>query len=164
MIAVKVLEVKTFMAALLLHDVFDNFLVSDIEILTANLFKINGRLNKNFFDDTQKEEIGDREYTYWKDIKNLVYQMIKGSKTPQAMKFVFLLSKENMDKILLKAGSEFKPDEVEGLFLNIRYEKEELGITTGTSIKTFTMNKSLDQEWDASVKKFLKYHGILTEE
>lgn len=164
MIALKIAEVKHFMGQLLLQEVFDNFLVSEVEIQTANTFKINGRLNLLWFDEEEKEEVRQREYTSWRDLKSLIYQMIKGNRTPHVMKIVFQLSRENTDKIVTRAGSGFLPEDVGGLFLNIRYEKGELVIITGTSMKVFTLNKALEQEWDQNVKQFLKHYEIAFEE
>jgi len=53
---------------------------------------------------------------------------------------------------------------VGGLYLNVRFEKGELRIITGTAIKTFTLDKTLEQEWDIKVKAMLKEQGIIFEE
>ncbi|MEG1458588.1 MAG: DUF5721 family protein [Acetivibrio sp.] len=163
MTAFKIVEIKSFMGQLLLQEVFDNFLVSDIEIQTANFYKINGRLNKNWFEEEEKELISNREYSNWRELKGLVYQIIKGNKSPQSMKLVFQLSKENTMKIVERAGSSFSMEDVDGLFLNLRYEKGELTLITGTSMKTFTLNKTLEQEWDGNLKQFLKHYEIVFE-
>ena len=51
-----------------------------------------------------------------------------------------------------------------GVFLsgrmNIRYEDGELFCVTGTSVNFFTLDKSLETEWDEAVKGFLKEHQI----
>lgn len=164
MIALKVEEVKHFMGKLLLNEVFDNFLVSDVEIYTANLFKINGRLNKAWFDDTEKEENNEKEYSEWKDLKGIIYQIIKGNKTPHSMKIVFQLSKDNTQRVVERVGNGFSMADVDGLFLNIRYEKDVLTLITGTSMKVFTLNKALEHEWDQNVKQFLKHYEIAFEE
>ncbi|MEG1993258.1 MAG: DUF5721 family protein [Acetivibrio sp.] len=163
MTAFKIVEIKSFMGQLLLQEVFDNFLVSDIEIQTANFYKINGRLNKSWFEEEEKELVSNREYSNWRELKGLVYQIIKGNKSPQSMKLVFQLSKENTMKIVERAGSSFSMEDVDGLFLNLRYEKGELTLITGTSMKTFTLNKTLEQEWDGNLKQFLKHYEIVFE-
>lgn len=75
MIALKIIEIKNFMGQLLLHEVFDNFLVSEVEVATANTFKVNGRLSKEWFDEEEREQIGDREYAKWSELKNIIYQI-----------------------------------------------------------------------------------------
>ena len=61
-------------------------------------------------------------------------------------------------------GSGLLPDQVGGLYLNIQYENGEMYCITGTSLQVFTMDKSLEREWDESVRQFLKKHGIAFEE
>ena len=163
MIALKIVDVKNFMGKLLLHEVFDNFLVSDVEIVTSNEFKINGRFNKNWFDESDKEEMKEKEYVSWKELKGLVYQIIKGNKTPYSMKIVLQLSKDNTKKVVERAGNGFSMDDVDGLFLNIRYEKDELMLVTGTSMKTFTLNKAIEQEWDENIGRYLRHYEIVFE-
>lgn len=163
MIAFKVVEVKNFMGQLLLHEIFDKFLVSEIEVVTSNEYKINGRLNKDWFDDSEREEIQEREYSTWNELKGMVYQIIKGNKTPRFMKIVLQLSKENTNKVVERAGNGFSMEDVDGLFLNIRYEKDELTLITGTSMKTFTLNKALEQEWDENIERYFKHYKIAIE-
>lgn len=163
MISLKILEVKSFMGQLLFHDMFDSFYLSELEIQTGNLYRINGRLNKNWFDEDEKEAIGDREYAYWKELRPFAYQIIKGHKTPQMMKLVFLLSDKNTHKLLEQSKAAVKED-VGGLFLNLHYEGGILRLITGTSMKTFTMDRTLENQWDASVKRFLARHEITAEE
>ena len=55
MISVKVLDIKAFMTQLLVHDVFDMFLLSELEIITSNHFKMSGKLYKEFY---SSDEIG----------------------------------------------------------------------------------------------------------
>ncbi len=160
MIALKMLEIKSFMGQLLIRDVFDNFLLSDLEIQTANQFKINGRLNKKWFDEGEKEDIGEREYARWKEIKPFAYEIIKGNRTPESMKIIFLLSRENTQKVVERCGGKFSLDDVDGLFLNVRYENGILNLITGSSLKTFTMDKSLEQEWDKNMQDYLRHFQI----
>ncbi len=46
------------------------------------------------------------------------------------------------------------------MYLNIRYENGELYCVTGTSVNFFTLDKSLDEEWDEAVKQFFRKNGI----
>jgi predicted fused transcriptional regulator/phosphomethylpyrimidine kinase len=49
---------------------------------------------------------------------------------------------------------------VQGLYLNIRYNGETLTCITGTSFKTFTMDKTLEHAWDEMTENFFKKKGI----
>lgn len=164
MISLKVLDVKTFMSNLLIQQVFDNFLLSELNIMTYNYFSISGRLNQEWYQTEELEELNGREYSLWSEIRPIAYGLIKGNRTPQSFKIVLLLSKENTLKILERNGSKFRQEDVNGLFLNIRYEQNMLHLITGVSVKTFTMDKSLEHEWDADVKTFLKHFEIAVEE
>lgn len=162
--ALRVLDVKTFMAQLFLGEGFDFFLLHELEIETANQFRINGRLNRSWYDSDELEHIGDREYILWKEVRSLAFQVIKGSKSPQLMKLVFSLPKEKTKRVLEKSGAGFLPEQVMGVFLNVKYENGELLLITGTSVSVFSMDKALEQEWDNEIAVFLKKCGIACEE
>ena len=51
-------------------------------------------------------------------------------------------------------------EDVRGLFLNIHFRDGILNCTTGVSLKTFTLEKSLDYVWDEMVRKYFKYQQI----
>lgn len=164
MIALNIVDVKDFMSKLLVGDIFDTFWMTEMEILTGNQFKINGHLNQSWFDKEELEKNGEREYAKWKEIKPFAFQIVKGNKTPQALKIIFMYPQNGIAKFLDEIGSNFCKEEVEGLFLNIRYEKNILHIITGVSISTFSMDKSLEKEWDEKIKGFLKSKEIPMEE
>ncbi|MDF2588080.1 MAG: hypothetical protein K0S41_1921 [Anaerocolumna sp.] len=164
MISLKVVDIKAFMSSLLVHNVFDNFLVSELDIGTFNQFHISGKINEEFYSSDELEILGDRKYSTWSEVKPIAYTLLKGNKLPLSVKIVFLLSPTNTENVLRKSGLPIQITDINGLFLNIRYEKGILNLITGTSIKTFTMDKSLEHEWDANVKTFLKHYEIAVEE
>jgi predicted fused transcriptional regulator/phosphomethylpyrimidine kinase len=73
---------------------------------------------------------------------------------------VLALSPENLHRTLESIGSSFTEDDISGVFLNIRYQNQLLSLTTGISYKIFSVDKTLDAEWDRLVKQFLKQHEI----
>ena len=77
---------------------------------------------------------------------------------------MFSLSRENMERTVRKSTPSLNPDDVQGLYLNIRYDGSHLACVTGTSFKTFSLDKSLEHAWDDMVKKFLKQKKIEFEE
>ena len=164
MISLKVADVKAFMNKLLLQNVFDNFLVSEVEVNTANKYTIVGDLNQGFFSNDEVEALDGRMNSTWGELRPVVFQIIKGNKTPLSFKMVFLLSKSNTVNVLTKSGLPLRPEDIGGLFLNIRFDQNGLYLITGTSMKVFTLDKSLDQVWDWDVKIFLKHHEIPCEE
>lgn len=155
MIALELPDIKDSMAKLLIQNTFDNFLFIEGDITTYNKFTLDGFLQKKFYDEETNLLIGAREYSYWKDMKELCFSIIKGKQTPLDFHFVYALSTGNIGKLLTSEVIPLKPEEVGGLFLNFKYDGEHLGCTTGTSIKTFTLDKSLEHAWDHMVQRFL---------
>lgn len=141
------------MTQLLVNELFDNFLLCDGEITTANSFTINGRINKNFF--TEDELINTENFIPWKKIKPICFEIIKGKKVPTKMKFVFTTPSSNYNKILTESGASFTADDIGGLYLHVYFENNEITCITGTSLNTFSMDKTLDIYWDNLMLKFL---------
>ena len=157
MISFKIENTKDFMNKLLLQDAFDTFLVKEATISTFQTMSIDGKRNKDFYTTEELEELGtDIEYIKWSEIKSLCFQAIKGKKTPLSFKFVFKLSEKNTEKFLQQTGLSFHSSDVSGLFLNIIFENGAIHCVSGTALKIFTMEKSLDTEWDAMIERFLK--------
>ena len=44
--------------------------------------------------------------------------------------------------------------------MNIRFDENGLNCVTGTSLKTFSMDKSLEKGWDAMVQRFFTKKDI----
>jgi len=152
------LETKKCMNKLLLSDTFDHYQFIEGEITTFNKFHIDGYLKKDFYDSDTVEIPANQHYSYWKDIRDFCFTIIKGKRTPLDFRFVLALSQENTEKFLAAESLSFTPLDVQGLYLNFKYDGTHLTCTTGTSMNLFTLDKSLDHAWDKMVQKiFLKY-------
>ena len=160
MIALEFPKVKESMAKLLLTETFDNFLFISAEVVTYNTFTIDGFLKKEFFEEGN---VPNREYALWKESRELCFSIIKGNRTPLRFSFVLGLSDENIERLLDNQDLPFALKDVRGLYLNIRFDGQHLICTTGTSMHTFTMDKSLEQAWDVMVEKFLKQKEMVYE-
>lgn len=160
MIAFELPEVKECMSKLLLSETFDPFLFIEGEIVTYNTFTIDGYLKKDFFD---ADMVPDRSYSLWKDIREYCFSLIKGKRTPLSFKFIFGLSESNIEKLLRQQNLPFSTQDVQGLYLNLKYDGQKLQCVTGTSMNLFTMDKSLEQAWDAMVQKFFAQKEIAFE-
>ncbi len=160
MIALEFPKVKESMAKLLLTETFDNFLFISAEVVTYNTFTIDGFLKKEFFEEGKSPT---REYALWKESRELCFSIIKGNRTPLRFSFVLGLSDENIQRLLDSQDLPFALKDVRGLYLNIRFDGQHLICTTGTSMNTFTMDKSLEQAWDVMVEKFLKQKEMVYE-
>lgn len=164
MIALKIPDVKVFMEKLLLQNVFDNFLISELEMNTFIKFQIQGRINRAYYSTDELEELKERSLAKWSEVKPYAYQMVRGHKTPVSFHILLQLTEENRIKTVEGLGLSIRPEEVSGLYMNIKYEANQLFIISGTGMKTFTLDKTLDKEWDDMTKRFLKKNEILFEE
>ena len=156
MISLKFNSTKNFMKHLLLSDTFNHFQFVEGEIVTFNTFSIDGYIQKAFFDS--EENIP--EYASWEQLRDFCYSVIKGRRTPLSFKFIFRLSPGNTKKLLLQQNLDFQPEDVQGLYLNIRFDSAGLQCTTETSLKSFSMDKSLEKTWDSMVQKFFDQKNI----
>ena len=160
MIAINIKNVKAFMSALLLSDTFDNFYFIEGEITTFNTFKIDGFTKKDFF---EKDEVFP-EYSRWGTVRDFCYSIIKGKKTPLDFKIIFGLSPKNIENLIIKNELGIDPSTVQGLYMNVKYDGSTLHIVTGTSFKSFTMDKTLEAAFDKMVLKFFTLKEIDFEE
>ena len=119
------LSAKICMAHLLLKPTFHQYSFIEGEVTTFNKFHIDGRIHKEFFDEKP-----EGEYSSWKEV-------------------------QDFSSFLSERGLSLRPDEIQGLYLNFRYDGSNLQCVTGVSTNSFTMDKTLEQEWDVYAKKIL---------
>ena len=93
-------------------------------------------------------------------MKDYCFSLIKGKRTPLSFKFILGLSNSNIEKLLQQQGLDFRPQDVRGLFINLKYDGQNLQCVTGTAMNLFTMDKSLEQAWDKMVQKFFTQKEI----
>ena len=157
MIALALTDVKECMAKLLLSETFDPFYFIEGELVTFSTFTMDGYLKKDYFN---AENAPEREYALWKDVREFCFSLIKGKRTPLSFKFVLGLSDSNIEKLLLQQELDFKPQDVRGLYINLKFDGQNLQCITGTAMNLFTMDKSLEQAWDKMVQKFFTQKEI----
>lgn len=156
------LDTKKCMNALLLQHIFDSFMLIEGEITTFNTYHIDGRLKKEFYHQQSATEISipEREFSLWKEQRELCFSIIKGKLTPVGFRFVLALSALNTAKLLEQEELDFTMDDIQGLYLNFKYDGLKLTCTTGTSMKLFTLDKSLENAWDAMAGRIFAKNEI----
>lgn len=166
MIALELTNIKSFMNKLLTTTTFDNFLLQEAIIQSSAAFVIDGHLQKGFYSQEELEELHlTRDNVLpFSMLRANCFDLIKGKKAPSSFKFVFMLSSDNLEKTLNSLGSSYTIHDLSGVFMNIKYPNQLLTLTTGISYRIFSTDKSLEQEWDKLVMKFLKQHEISFEE
>ena len=166
MIALELTDIKDFMNKLLKAEVFDHFLLQEAVITGSATITINGQITKGFFDEEElaQQHLEGLMFHPFSMLKKTCFDIIKGKKTPSSFRFVFLLSPENQKKTIASIGSSFRDEDVTGRFINIRYQNQLLSLTTGISYKVFSIDKTLENQWDKMVMKFLTQNEIAYEE
>ena len=161
MLALQIEEVKDFMGKLLSKEVFDNFLLIELDVVTATSIHIAGHRQKAWYDDDEWEDLAEQDFATWREIRPVAFDLIKGKKVPLKLAGVFRLSEENTARILRRGGFTFDTDMVGGLFFNLRYENSTVILTTGVSMNSFTLDRSLERQWDADFSDFLRRNDII---
>lgn len=156
MVAFSLTNTKEFMSHLLLADTFDSFCFIEGEVITFNIFRIDGTIQKDFFDTGESLP----EYSTWETIRKYCLFLIRGKRTPVAFRFIFSLSPLNISRLIEQYGLPINAEDVRGLYLNIRFDGANLSCVTGASFHTFQMDRTLEHTWDETAEKFLKQKKI----
>ena len=141
------------MSQLLLLDTFDRFFFIKGDVQTCITVEIDGYMQKSFFDPEEAAHL--EEYSRWDRVRPFVFSLIKGKHTPLSFRLIFCLSPENIAGLIRQNNLDFQPEDVQGLYLNLRFDGISVQCVTGTSLKSFTIDKSLEHAWDKTVQKFL---------
>lgn len=138
------------MQHLLLKPTFDSFSLIEGEITTYNTFRVDGFIHKKFYEDAPA-----KEYSSWGDLREFCFQIIRGKRTPLNFRFILSLPKEDFSAFLANHEiSSLCPSDIQGLYLNLKYDGTNLQCITGTSLNIFTMDKTLENIWDNYAKDF----------
>lgn len=166
MVGLMVKNVKGFMNKLLATDCFDSFLLEEAYISTYNDFSIDGHINRDFYTglESTEDDMPEYEFSKWADVRSVIFQLIKGKRTPLQMKFVLHIKPDAFAAILSKGDTTVTAEDIRSMVLTIRYDQKGLMLITATAFKSFIMDKAPDQLWDQEIKKFLTRKEIEFEE
>jgi hypothetical protein len=156
MLALEIKNTKNFMNTLLVSKQFDSFLVEEAVITTFNTFSIDGHIVKDFYSleelENLKLEGTSLEFSSWRDIRPVCFDLIKGKKTPVSFRVVLLAANELIEKIAANPECGVAANLIRSLVINIRYDNGKVTCFSGTSFTTFVMDKSTEKIWDGYVK------------
>lgn len=174
MVSLLVNNKGSFMSKLLSSDCFDSFLLEEATIQMAVTFRIDGRLNRDFFDSDEWKDSERRPYELspWSHVRGYCHDCIKGRKAPAGFRFILQLKPEYVSASLSDVPENTKAA-VSSLAINIRMSTPlsdedalpqnnvgDIHIVTGISMKTFTLDKSAEPAWDRTIERFLTSKGI----
>lgn len=144
------LKTKNCMQHLLLKPTFDSFALIEGEITTYNTFRIDGYIHNNFYEDAPL-----KDYSSWGDLREFCFHIIRGKRTPLNFRFILSLPKEEFEAFLIDQEiPSLSHSDIQGLYLNFKYDGTNLQCITGTSLNIFTMDKTLENVWDNYARKF----------
>lgn len=164
MVALKIDELKDFTKKLFIGETFDSLLVREANITTFNSFSIDGKVRHGYYSDEELELLKIERFSSWKLLRPFCFSLIKGSKLPESFFIVLQLAPNSLKHFLTGKNISFPVEQVNGLYMNLRYEDQVLMCITGTSVDGFTLDKSLEREWDEAVRQFLKKQDVGFEE
>ena len=164
--AFRLKDVKKFMGRLLGTDAFDPFLLAEATITTYNTFVIDGHVVKEFFTGDVNDEgtLPPYEFSQWKDMRSLCFDLIKGKRTPVNFRLVLHLKPEIVSRILVAGDAQVTLNDIRAFVLNIRYDGSMLTCTTATAFHAFLPDKTPDRLWDTYVADFFTEKQIDFEE
>ncbi len=160
MVSYEIRDTGPFMKKLLTERTFDGFSLVEGDIVTFVSFHIDGRIEPSFYSEEEQEEIKGISFAPWVNMRPLVYNVIRGKRLPASFRLVLQLSDKNTRWLLEKNELADLGDKLQGLYVNIRWQKRRLTCITGLSFKTFVMDKSLEKIWDRFFLRFLTSAGI----
>lgn len=136
-------DVRLLMNMLLTQEVFDAYDARGCTIQSFARFDIEG---------ASAQEAADARPVFckWQRIRPYVYNIIKGNEKPRFLKIVLSLDDERLSQYP-GAGA---------LFVNIVFDKTLVHITTGASMKTFALDKTVENMWDNTVADLLRGLGL----
>ncbi len=163
MIALQITELKSFMGKLLKTPVFDDFLLQEATLQMGISYVIDGHINETFY---QNDEAFDDskllpEFISYGEVRNTLYSLIKGKRTPLGLQVVLQLSSERCS-LLFPEGTDAHM--IKGLLFNIRYDGAKAMITSAVSYYSFSLNKTPELIWDEALMTFLRTAGIAFEQ
>jgi hypothetical protein len=135
-----------------------------VNIVTYNTFSIDGHIRRGYYTQEEQKEQKIEEFSSWEMLRPLCFSLIKGKKLPGSFHITLQLAPQKAEEFAAAAGAGIDGSQIQGLYLNIRYEDGALYCITGTSLNFFTMDKTLETEWDRAVKQFMSSRGILCTE
>lgn len=155
--AFQIKDVKNFMSRLLGSDAFDSFLLAEASVTTYNTFVIDGHVVREFFtgDVNDAGTLPPYEFSEWKDMRSLCFDLIKGKRTPVNFKIILHLKPEQIEQILTKADAQISLYDIKAFVLNIKYDGSMLTCITATAFHTFLPDKTPDRLWDEYLTGFL---------
>lgn len=111
MIALRIEDIRQFTAKLFVGETFDHFLIKEAEIVTFNVFTIDGHIRQGYYSEEELEENQMEELSSWKMIRPYCFSLIKGKKLPGSFQIVLQMPPQAVDKFVTGHQMPLKADQ-----------------------------------------------------
>lgn len=159
--AIEILDIKLFMQFLFQTTALDSYEFVSSELCTDISYSLDGHINRDFFSDDEKEALGIKDVSYlpWHFAKEKLFNLIKGKKTPSQLKIILKKNAAETASFLSLTSSAFDQNDIDGLFLNIFFQENQLNIICGISYNIFILDKTLETAfWEDTIALFKSYN------
>ncbi len=149
----EITNIKGFMNSLFKEEIFDEFESRGIIIDTFTHFEISCSAEQELAPENEQSDPETKKQVFcsWKELKNIVFLIIKGKEKPKKLK-ILLAANVSLREGLNKNAA--------ALFLNINYVGQNVVLTTGSSQKQFSLDRELETVWDEYVKEYLQKNNF----
>lgn len=146
--SIEITNKKNFMNRFLMTEEFDDFLLKEAVIKTANIYTIDGLENREYYDNDEDiiREESPYDYVAWQKMRSIIQTLIRGKHTPVSMKITLYLKPDLMEEVL-----EGDLGVTDYLIINLHFSQNGMNVTTGVAYREFTMDKDQERMWDAYV-------------
>ncbi len=151
-------SINAFMRVILLKDLFDDFSFINGEIVTSFAAEFDGKIIKDFEEEV---DVDNDKFIKYSAVRPLFLQIIKGQNTPKLFKLILAVSKTEIESFIEENKDELGDLIPTGLFVNMRFEKENLILSSGCSCAVFDREKIVDRLWDLKLSKLLQENELL---
>lgn len=165
MIVIKIIDIKNFMAHLLLKETFDHFLLFEARAVTSSELVLHGKRRSGWYDSEQWQQLQqekgahDSGYMTWGEMRDTVFGFIKGKKSPDKM-YIDLETSDRQRKQILGTDPGKEVTEMPSLRLQIRFENGKLLMVPVVSYPSFTLDKTGESLWEEALQSFLRHYKI----
>ncbi len=157
-------DLRAFTQALFVGAVFDDFLVIEAEFRTFCTFSLRGNTERGWYTDEELEAERVEEYTSWKKLRPVCFGLIRGKRTPGSFRITLRLPPGKEESFLAEEAPSVRPEDLGGLFLNLRFEEGKLSCISAASMNVFPPVRSLETAWDRRTQEFFRTNGIAVSE
>ena len=160
--SIEILDFKNFMQLLFQTDTLDNYQFVSANLQTDMFYTLDGHINTDFFNEEELNNIflTGNMYLPWYIAKEKVFLLIKGKKTPSQLKIVLRANPKQMQELLASTNSSLKPNDIDGVFLNILFQENNLHVICGISYNIFTLEKNLENEFSNNTIALFKSNNV----